>query len=92
MSKSRKVNRKKTKFLKKIRKATKKAVPIISDGLKTIGSTTKTVVKQSAPIVEKGVAGVYNTLATGFDMGIKGAKTVVNGIQKSKNRTRHHRK
>jgi hypothetical protein len=72
-------------FLKKLRKGTKKAIPVVSKGLKNVGRTTKKVVVKSAPYIEKGVAGVYDTLATGFDMGIKGAKKV---IKMNKNKTR----
>jgi hypothetical protein len=72
-------------FFKKLRKTTRRAIPGVSKGLKSVGRATKNVVVKSAPYIEKGVAGVYDTLATGFDMGIKGAKKV---IKMNKNKTR----
>ena len=67
------VNKKtrKHKNYKKLQKTlsvdTNKTLRNMNRGLENIGNTAK----HSAPIVEKGVAGVYDTLATGFDMGIK---------------------
>lgn len=80
----RRIHRRKTRHNKKsssskkfFRKITKKAVPVVTQGLKTVGRVTKTAVVKGAPYVEKGVAGIYNTMATGFDMGIRGAKTIM---------------
>ena len=74
------------KFFRKVKRVTKKAVPVVTQGLKTVGTVTKTAVVKGAPYVEKGVAGVYDTLATGFDMGIRGAKTIMQ--KRSMRRTR----
>lgn len=68
---------------------TKLNMPVVGKGLKTVGSTAKGVVVKAAPIVENGASAVYGTLATGFDMGIKGAKTVAKGIS---NKTRSGRR
>ena len=65
------------KFFRKMKRATKKAIPVVTQGVKTVGRVTKTAVVKGAPYVEKGVAGIYNTMATGFDMGIRGAKVIM---------------
>ena len=61
-------------------------------GLKKVGTVTKNVITSSAPIVEKGVSKVYGTLATGFDLGVKGAKSVASGVTKMSKRKRSNRK
>jgi hypothetical protein len=93
MTKSRK-HSKKHGTLKKIMKTTEQAIPVIGEGLKTVGNTAKVAVVKSAPVVEKGASIVYGTLATGFDMGVKGAKTVAKGISNSRSsrRRKHGRK
>ena len=93
MAKSRK-NSKKHGTLKKIMKTTEKAIPVIGEGLKTVGNTAKVAVVKSAPVLESGASIVYGTLATGFDMGVKGAKTVAKGISNSRSsrRRKHGRK
>jgi hypothetical protein len=88
MAKSRN-NRK--NVLKTVAKTTEKALPVVNEGLTTVGKTAKTVATKSIPVVEKGVSTVYGTLATGFDLGVKGAKTVAKGISK-KRRSKSHRK
>jgi hypothetical protein len=85
MTKTRKQSRK----YNTLTKMTKTALPVLGKGLKTVGHTAKGVLVKSAPIVENGASAVYGTLATGFDMGIKGAKTVAKGISK---KTRSGRK
>jgi hypothetical protein len=96
MTKSRKHSKSQGTF-KKMIKTTEKAIPVIGEGLKTVGNTAKVAVVKSAPIVEKGASVVYGTLATGFDMGIKGAKQVAKGVSKrpsrrSSRRRKHGRK
>ena len=81
MAKSRS-NRK--SVIKSISKTTEKALPVVNQGLTTVGKTAKNVAQQSIPIVEKGVSTVYGTMATGFDLGVKGAKTVAKGISKKR--------
>jgi hypothetical protein len=95
MTKSRKHSKGRGKgTFKKMIKTTQKAIPVIGEGLKTVGNTAKVAVVKSAPIVEKGASVVYGTLATGFDMGIKGVKTVARGVSKkrSSRRRKHARK
>jgi hypothetical protein len=63
----------------------KRALPIVNKGLMNIGS----VASSSIPIVEKSVSAVYGTMATGFDMGVKGTKSLrMNKRSRSKRRSR----
>jgi hypothetical protein len=89
MAKSRK-----NSILKSVEKTSNKVLPAVDKGLKTVGTTAKDVAKVSLPIVEKGVSAVYGTMATGFDLGVKGVKgvsSVAKGMTKRK-RSRRHRK
>jgi hypothetical protein len=84
----------KTNILKSVEKNSKKVLPSLDKGLLKVGETAKDVAKVSLPIVEKGVSAVYGTMATGFNLGVKGVKGisgVAKGITKSK-RSRRHRK
>ena len=83
MSKTRK-NRSRKNFLKKISNTGKKAIPV----LKTVGNTAKVVAVKAAPIIEKGVSKVYDTLVTGYDLGVKGVQT----ISAKKSRKKRHYK
>ena len=85
MSKTRK-NRSKKNFLRKITSTGKKAIPVVKTGLKTVGNTAKVVAVKAAPIVEKGVSSVYNTMVTGFDLGVKGVKQFSSRSKRSKRR------
>jgi len=76
-------------ILKSIRSTSEKALPVVDKGLKTVGTTAKYVAVKSAPVVEKGASAVYGTLATGFDLGVKGAKTLAKGVTK---RRRHKKR
>ena len=81
MAKSRKnksTKNKTSKFFKTIGKTTKKAVPIVKSGLKTIGS-------KAGPIVKKGAETVYRAMKKGFDLGIK---SLTKSSKKSKRRHR----
>ena len=88
MAKSRKNSK---SVLSSISKTSEKALPAVNNGLKTVGIVAKKVAVKSIPIVEKGVSVVYGTMATGFDLGVKGAKTVAKGIS-NKKRSKRHRK
>jgi hypothetical protein len=100
MAKSRKNN-----ILKSVQKTSSKVLPVVDKGLKTVGTTAKDVAKISIPVVEKGVSAIYGTMATGFNLGVKGVKGVsgvAKGMTKSKrsrkggksrkNKTRRHRR
>ena len=88
MAKSRS-NRK--SVIKTITKTTEKALPVVDNGLTVVGKTAKNVAETSIPVVEKGVSTVYGAMATGFDLGVKGAKTVAKGVSK-KRRSKRNRK
>jgi hypothetical protein len=89
MAKSRS-NRK--SIVKRITKTTEKALPIVDKGLKTVGTTAKGVAEKSIPVIEKGVSTVYGTMATGFDLGVKGAKSVAKGVTKKRQSKRRSSK
>ena len=74
--------------MKTLKRTTARALPVVDNGLKTVGMATKGVVKKSIPIVEKGVSAVYGTMATGFDLGIKGVKKVARGVKAKTMRSR----
>jgi len=82
----------KTGVLKSLKKTTSKAVPMVKSGLKSVGSTVKTVAIKSAPTVNKGLEGVYGALATGFDMGIKGVSKGVSKVSKMAKKSRSSNK
>jgi hypothetical protein len=89
MAKSRKNN-----ILKSVEKTSKKVLPVVDESLQTVGTTAKDVAKMSLPVVEKGVSAVYGTMATGFNLGVKGVKgvsSVAKGLTKSK-RSRRNKK
>ena len=74
--------------MKTLKKTTSRALPVVDNGLKTVGTATKVVLKKSIPVVEKGVSAVYGTMATGFDLGIKGVKKVAKGVKSRTMRSR----
>jgi len=88
MAKSRK-NRS-SSILKNITKTTVSAFPVVGKGLTKVGNVAKGVASKSAPVVERGVSSIYGTLASGFNLGAKGLKTVAKGV--SKKRRSKHRK
>jgi hypothetical protein len=71
---------KKRQFFRNIRKTTSKVIPVVASGLKSIGSSVENVALKSIPLVEKGIGSVYGTLATGFDLGVKGVKKGVSVV------------
>ena len=85
MSKTRK-NRRRKNFLRKITNTGKNAIPVVKTGLKTVGKTAKVVAVKAVPIVEKGVSSVYNTMVTGFDLGLKGVKKFSSKSRRTKRR------
>ena len=85
MTKSR-FNRK--SLMKSVKNTSAKALPVIDKGLKSVGTTAKYVAVKSAPLVEKGVSAVYGTMAKGFDLGVKGVKTLAKGAKKMSKKMR----
>lgn len=74
----------KQSIMKSIYKTADKTLPVVDKGLKKVGTTTKNVVSASIPVIEKGVSVVYGTMATGLDLGVKGAKSITKGLSKSR--------
>jgi len=74
-------------LIKSIKSTTSRVLPVVDNGLNTVGKVTKTLVKKSVPIVEEGVSTVYGTMSTGFDLGVKGVKSVANSVKMSKKRS-----
>ena len=81
MAKSRKSRR---SVMKTITRTADKALPVVDKGLKTVGTTAKNVADASIPVIEKGVSVVYGTMATGLDLGVKGAKSIAKGVSKAR--------
>ena len=84
MSKSRKANN----LLKTIGKTTKKVVPVIGNGLKTIGSSVSKAAVNAAPVVKNGAKSIYGTLKTGFNLGVKGVKSLARSSKKSNSKSK----
>jgi hypothetical protein len=96
MAKTRKHRTSKKRYtknlFKKIKKTTKRVIPVVNSGLEKVGKTVKIAAVKSAPYVEKGISGVYGALATGFDMGIKGVQDVKSAIIKRRKTKKHGKK
>lgn len=66
-----------------------RVLPRVEGGLEMVGN--KAI--KASPVVEKGISNVYNTLATGFDMGIKGVQnTISTRRSRRSSRSRRHKK
>ena len=89
--KSYKLNKKTNNLFKKVKGTTELAVPVVKKGLKTVGSTVKTVAIKSAPTINKGLEGIYGTLATGFNMGVKGLSKMSKKNKTKKNKTKRRK-
>jgi len=91
MSKTRK-NRSRKNFLRKITDTGENAIPVVKTGLKTVGNTAKVVAVKTVPVVEKGVSGVYNTMVTGFDLGVKGVEQFSSKRRRNKSKPTKRRR
>ena len=95
MSKSRKHSRRsksRTKSLSKTKTILKNTANTAVSGVKKVGSVAKNVVSKSTPIIEKGVTTLYGTMATGFDLGIKGVKNAAKTVSRTTKKRRSNRK
>ena len=97
MSKSRKHSRRsksmaRTKAMARTKTMIKNTADTAFQGIKTVGNVAKNVVSKSTPIVEKGITKVYGTMSTGFDLGVKGAKTAVKSVSRITKKKRSNRK
>jgi hypothetical protein len=96
MGKTRRNNKKlkKTKtnnLFKEIKGTSQLAVPVVKKGLKTVGSTVKTVAIKSAPTINKGLEGIYGTLATGFNMGLEGVSKMTKRNKSKRNKSKRNK-
>jgi hypothetical protein len=78
--------RRRMNVFKKLKKTTIRALPIVESGLKKVGKSVEFAAEKSAPIVNKGLEGIYGTLATGFEMGAKRVKNVIKTRRRSRSR------
>jgi hypothetical protein len=92
MAKSKSLNNRAKKFVRSSSKNVQKALPVINKNIKNAGVMAKDVAKETLPIVEKGVSAVYGSLATGFNLGVKGAKNVSNKIKSVSRNKRSYKK
>jgi hypothetical protein len=78
-------------IFRKVKKTSMKTLPIVNKELTKIGVLAKDVAVKTTPVVKKGVSSVYGTLATGFNLGKKGLKTITKKkhYKKSKKTRRH---
>jgi hypothetical protein len=83
----------KSSIINTIKKTSEKALPVLDKNITKVGVAAKEITEKSIPVVEKGVTAVYGTMATGFDLGVKGAKIAASGIKNvsRKKRTKSHR-
>jgi hypothetical protein len=67
-------------IVKSTKKNVNKALPIVNDGLKKASF----IAKETIPIVEEGVAQVYGTINSGFNLGSSGIKKINKDIKNIK--------
>jgi hypothetical protein len=54
--------------------------------LHNVSNVAKKVVVKTVPVVEKGISTVYGTLASGFNLGVKGVNSFMKMSKKHKRR------
>jgi phage-related protein len=87
-----KLRKSRNSVFKTITTTTGKALPVVNNGLNTVGSVAKGVAVKSIPVIQSGVSTVYGTMSNGLDLGVRGVKTVARGINlNKKRRTRRHK-
>jgi len=64
------------------------------NAVKKVSTVAKNVAAGTVPVVENGVSAVYGTMATGFDLGVKGVGNLAKGIKSvtRKTHSRSHKK
>jgi hypothetical protein len=88
-----KTHKNRKNMIRRITKTTSRALPIVNKGLETVGKAATNIAEKSIPVVEKGISTVYGTMATGFDLGIKGiAKNIPSTRHTSSKGGRRHRR
>ena len=92
MSRTKSKSMSRTKAMSRTKDMVRNTADTAFQSIKKVGSVAKKVVSKSTPIVEKGVSTVYGTMATGFDLGIKGAKTAAKSVSQMTKKRRSNRK
>lgn len=77
---------------KSVKSTTKNTLPVINKGLNDVGTATEKFAKKSIPVVESGVATVYNTMSSGLDLGINTVKKVSKSVRSSRKSSRRTRR
>ncbi len=83
MSKSRKNTRRRSKsgFFNKVKKTSKRAIPVVKSGLNKVGNTVKDVAVKSEPVIKEGLGKLYSFMETGVQY-------TSNAIKKGMRKTR----
>jgi hypothetical protein len=92
MAKSNSLRKRASSFVKSSSETAEKALPVVNNSLKNVGVTAKNIAKETFPVIEKGVSAVYGTMATGFNLGLKGAKSVASGVKSVTSKRRKSRR
>ena len=79
-----KTRKNKSSIINTITKTSEETLPVLDKNITKVGVTAKEITEKSIPVVEKGVSAVYGTMATGLDLGVKGAKTLAKGMSKGR--------
>jgi hypothetical protein len=82
----------KTSVVKRLKKTANKTLPVVNNGLKSVGTAAKNVASASIPIIEKGVSAVYGTMSSGLDLGVKGVESISKKYSHSKSRSKSRSK
>lgn len=88
MSKSRRNvrgSRKYSGLFNKMKKTSKRMIPVVKSTLKSVGTTVKNVAVKSEPVIKSGLSKVYNFMETGV-------KYTSNAFKKTRKRRTHRRK
>ena len=85
MAKSKSLRNRASRFVKSSSMTAAKALPGINNGLKNATKLSKDALKETKPLVEKGVGAVYGLMATGFNLG---AQAVSKGVKSATKKRR----
>jgi hypothetical protein len=95
MAKTRKHRSRKThkrNIIGNLKKTTRRVVPAVKSGLKTVGTKVEQTASKTKPYVEKGISSVYGVLSEGFNLGVKGVEKVIKTKSKKSRKSRKSRK
>jgi hypothetical protein len=71
----------KDSIIKNMKTTATEALPVVNKSLTKIGTAAKDVAEASIPVVKQGVSSVYDTMATGLDLGVKGVKSITKRLK-----------